>query len=141
MNFDEAKYFLEYGDGTLAKDNPERSKKFSKLVSLFEENEKEKATALIKELTDCTDETANLLWDDLYEKYGTPITPDISPEQMARNIREAQELANRPKCIYCGSTNIKRISSTAKIVNVAMFGVFGNKRRYQWHCNNCKSDF
>lgn len=44
-------------------------------------------------------------------------------------------------CPYCKSTNCKRITATAKAVNIALFGIFGNKRRYQWHCNDCKSDF
>lgn len=45
------------------------------------------------------------------------------------------------KCPYCQFENTKKISSTAKAVNVALFGIFGNKRKYQWHCNNCNSDF
>ncbi len=44
-------------------------------------------------------------------------------------------------CPYCKSTNTKKITSTEKAVNIALFGIFGNKRKYQWHCNNCKSDF
>lgn len=44
-------------------------------------------------------------------------------------------------CPYCKSTKCKRITATAKAINVALFGIFGNKRRYQWHCNECKSDF
>ena len=44
-------------------------------------------------------------------------------------------------CPYCQSTNTKKITATAKAVNVALFGIFGNKRKYQWHCNNCNSDF
>lgn len=44
-------------------------------------------------------------------------------------------------CPYCNSTNTKKISTTSKVVNTALFGIFGQKRRYQWHCNNCKSDF
>ena len=44
-------------------------------------------------------------------------------------------------CPYCNSTNTKKISSMAKAANIAMFGIFGNKRKYQWHCNNCNSDF
>lgn len=44
-------------------------------------------------------------------------------------------------CPYCKSTNTKKISTTSKVVNIALFGVFGNKRNCQWHCNNCKSDF
>lgn len=49
--------------------------------------------------------------------------------------------SNIPKCPICGSTNLKRISSTEKVTNVALFGLFGNKRKHQWHCNSCKSDF
>lgn len=45
------------------------------------------------------------------------------------------------KCKYCGSTNTKKITNTEKAVNIALFGIFGNRRKYQWHCNNCNSDF
>ena len=48
------------------------------------------------------------------------------------------KLTNVPKCQICGSTNIKKISTAAKVTSIAMFGLLGNKRRYQWHCN---SDF
>ena len=44
-------------------------------------------------------------------------------------------------CPYCHSVNTKKITTTSKVVNTALFGIFGQKRRYQWHCNNCKSDF
>ena len=44
-------------------------------------------------------------------------------------------------CPYCKSNNTKKITSAEKAVNIALFGIFGNKRKYQWHCNNCKSDF
>ena len=45
------------------------------------------------------------------------------------------------RCPYCNSTNTSRITSASKIINTAMFGLLGNKRKYQWHCDNCKSDF
>ena len=44
-------------------------------------------------------------------------------------------------CPYCHSTNTSKISTTAKVVNIALFGIFGQKRKHQWHCNNCNSDF
>ena len=44
-------------------------------------------------------------------------------------------------CPYCHSHNTTKITATSKAVNTAMFGVLGQKRKYQWHCNNCKSDF
>lgn len=44
-------------------------------------------------------------------------------------------------CPYCHSNNTKKITTTAKVVNTALFGWFGTKRLKEWHCNNCKSDF
>ncbi len=44
-------------------------------------------------------------------------------------------------CPYCKSTNTSRISTTSKVVNIAIFGIFGTKRHKQWHCNSCGSDF
>lgn len=45
-----------------------------------------------------------------------------------------------PKCPTCGCTNIRRISATEKAVNIGMFGLLGNKRKYQFECLNpaCK---
>lgn len=48
-----------------------------------------------------------------------------------------QELLNKPKCPTCNSQNIKKISATSKVVNTAVFGIFGTKRHKQFHCNNC----
>lgn len=45
------------------------------------------------------------------------------------------------ECPYCHSTNTKKIPTTSKAVNTAIFGIFGTKRYKQWHCNHCKSDF
>lgn len=45
------------------------------------------------------------------------------------------------ECPYCHSTNTSKITSTSKIVNTALFGVFGTKRHKEWHCNRCGSDF
>lgn len=52
-----------------------------------------------------------------------------------------REEAIKPECPYCHSHNTIKITTTAKVVNVAMFGVLGQKRKYQWHCNKCKSNF
>lgn len=48
-----------------------------------------------------------------------------------------QESSNIPKCPTCNSTNITRISTTSKVVNVAMFGLLGQKRKHQFKCKNC----
>lgn len=44
---------------------------------------------------------------------------------------------NVPKCPTCQSTNLKKISTTSKVVNTVMFGIFGTKRHKTFHCNNC----
>lgn len=59
----------------------------------------------------------------------------------AAAVARAREEAMKPECPYCHSHNTSKITATAKAVNTAMFGVLGQKRKYQWHCNNCKSDF
>ena len=45
------------------------------------------------------------------------------------------------ECPYCHSKDTKKISTTSKVVNTAVWGIFGTKRHKQWHCNNCNSDF
>lgn len=44
---------------------------------------------------------------------------------------------NKPKCPTCGSTNIKKISTTSKVVGAAMFGLFSKTARSQFECQNC----
>lgn len=48
---------------------------------------------------------------------------------------------HRPRCPYCNSDSLTRITSMDKVVNIAMFGLLGNKRKYQWHCNHCNTNF
>ena len=54
---------------------------------------------------------------------------------------QAQDWLNKVHCPYCNSTNCKKISGVSKATSVAMFGIFSQKVKKQWHCNNCKSDF
>ena len=56
-------------------------------------------------------------------------------EESTRNTKPIVE------CPYCHSKNTSRISSLSKAVSIAAFGLFSQKRKYQWHCNNCRSDF
>lgn len=44
---------------------------------------------------------------------------------------------SKPKCPTCSSQNLKKISTTSKVVNTAVFGLFGTKRHKTFHCNNC----
>lgn len=44
-------------------------------------------------------------------------------------------------CPHCHSTNTKKISGISKAGSVAMWGIFSQKVKKQWHCNHCGSDF
>lgn len=73
---------------------------------------------------------------------GTPIpNPDLTPQQIAAANAQAQEWLNKVHCPYCNSSNCKKISGISKATSVAMFGIFSQKVKKQWHCNNCRSDF
>ena len=72
---------------------------------------------------------------------GTPIpNPDLTPQQIAAANAQAQEWLNKVHCPYCNSSNCKKISGISKATSVAMFGIFSQKVKKQWHCNNCRSD-
>lgn len=63
-------------------------------------------------------------------------------DERRERVRKASIVSNPIiNCPYCKSINTSKISTSAKVVNTAMFGIFGQKRKYQWHCNSCGSDF
>lgn len=59
----------------------------------------------------------------------------------AVKVNENQFNSTHPECPYCHNRNTKKITTASKALNTGMFGLFGTKRHYQWHCNNCNSDF
>lgn len=69
----------------------------------------------------------------------------VSKEQEEKREAELNRKFSQPvpivSCPYCNSINTSKISTTAKVVNTAIFGIFGTKRHKQWHCNDCNSDF
>ena len=50
---------------------------------------------------------------------------------------EIEEQNHKPNCITCGSTNIKKVSVTSKASSVALWGIFSQKVKKQFHCNLC----
>lgn len=88
-------------------------------------------------------ERYNLAQTD-FEEYQRQIIKEenaaLASAQLAEAAR-AREEAMKLECPYCHSHNTSKITATAKAVNTAIFGVLGEKRYYQWHCNKCKSDF
>ena len=52
-----------------------------------------------------------------------------------------QESGNIPKCPTCGSTSLSKITATSKAVSVGLFGIFSQKVKKTWHCENCKYEW
>lgn len=63
------------------------------------------------------------------------------PKIEYKTVEVQANTVHKPRCPYCNSENLTRITSFDKAVNIAMFGILGNKRKYQWHCNNCKTNW
>lgn len=68
------------------------------------------------------------------------VAPDYVPSKPTIELNP-QPTTPTITCPTCKSTDCKKITTTAKALNTALFGIFGNKRRYQWHCKKCGSDF
>lgn len=61
-------------------------------------------------------------------------------EERKRQYQEQQkreQTAKLPKCPTCGSTDLRKITATEKATSSVLFGLFGNKRKKQFHCNSC----
>ena len=65
---------------------------------------------------------------------------EIEEKEEARRKR-LQQSAVMVYCPYCNSVNTTKISTASKVVNAAIFGIWGTKRHKQWHYNHCNSDF
>lgn len=112
------------------------------LEELIDNNNIEEAVKRIQKHFNCDNETANQCFIEfkkqIYDKFKKIENENpLTPEQIAHNNAVARELLNKPKCPTCQSTNLKKISSTSKVVNTAVWGIFGTKRHKTFHCNNC----
>lgn len=59
-----------------------------------------------------------------------------------QTIREQTNSKPVVECPYCNSTDTKKITTTSKVVNTALFGIFSISRNSKnYHCNKCGSDF
>ncbi len=80
----------------------------------------------------------NTFLDAMIElKKNNIIEYNLKISQFRNQTNNQQQSENVPKCPTCSSTNITCISTTSKVVNVAMFGLLGQKRKHQFKCKNC----
>ena len=74
------------------------------------------------------------------ENYGknSKAYQDAVVQNCINSAREREQTnGNLPKCPTCNSTNLKKISTTAKVTNTVMWGILGTKRYKTFHCNQC----
>lgn len=117
-----------------------RSEFYKEFSKVGETKNKLKCIELLMEHYNCGFDEAREVMDFVLD--GKPLpNPNLTPQQIAQANAQAQDWLNKVHCPYCNSTNCKKISGVSKATSVAMFGIFSQKVKKQWHCNNCKSDF
>lgn len=100
---------------------------------LYYAGKEDEAVAYIEKFFQCDNNIARETFKIYKEKIGAP----PSPQQVAYANAVAREALNKPKCPTCSSTNVQKISSLSKAGSVAVFGIFSQKVRHQFKCNNC----
>ena len=124
----------------LSDDTIARSEFYKEFSKVGETKNKLKCIELLMKHYNCGFDEAREVMDIILD--GKPLpNPDLTPQQIAQATAQAQDWLNKVHCPYCNSTNCKKISGVSKATSVAMFGIFSQKVKKQWHCNNCKSDF
>ena len=104
--------------------------------AFLKKGQKNKAIDYIIAKTGCNNNEAVEVIEDMMHMTKLQSTKNVSYETEIKPQRHEEH--NIPKCPTCGSSNIEIISMTSKITNTMLFGIFGNKRKKQFHCNNCK---
>lgn len=124
----------------LSDDTIARSEFYKEFSKVGETKNKLKCIELLMKHYNCGFDEAREVMDFILD--GKPLpNPDLTTQQIAQANAQAQDWLNKVHCPYCNSTNCKKISGVSKATSVAMFGIFSQKVKKQWHCNNCKSDF
>ena len=82
--------------------------------------------------------------EEIEAKYGegSPLyQAELLRRCVAADKAKKEVNSNQVHCPYCNSTNVNKISGLAKAGSVALFGIFSQKVKKQWHCRQCGSDF
>lgn len=107
------------------------------IQKLYYANKENEAIKYIKDFFECDEDTAKDAFEIFKKETGEP----PSQQQIAHANTVAREWQNKPKCPTCQSMNLKKISTTSKVVNTAVWGIFGTKRHKTFHCNNCRYEW
>lgn len=63
--------------------------------------------------------------------------PDMALKNLNKKSQEQKTNPNIPKCPTCGSTNVKKISSTKRWISAGLFGLASSNIGKTMECNNC----
>lgn len=88
------------------------------------------------ELNELRENYKNKKWQEIEQQKKDEQSIKLS-DALEHGKAVLDEQYRQPKCPTCQSTNLKNITVTSKVVNTAMFGIFGTKRHKTFHCNNC----
>lgn len=103
----------------------------------------ENAINFIMDKTGCEQSEAQGVVDDLKDMMlhyrdssvqARKIKDTCNNQRKQINLPQQQ---NIPHCPTCGSTNIKKISATSKVVGAGLFGLFSKTARSQFECKDC----
>ena len=90
-----------------------------------------------------TDENFMKAMTELYEN--NQIEYQLKISQFKANLKQQEsgkvKEDNKPRCPTCGSTNLSKVSTMSKAGSVFMWGLFSQKVKKTWHCNNCKYEW
>lgn len=78
---------------------------------------------------------------DLIKKLNMERDEELLRAFIGINEKLEYDRMNMPRCPYCNSFSVERVSMTSKIVSTAALGIASNKIGKQWKCKNCKSYF
>lgn len=78
--------------------------------------------------------------DKILQEKSSKVQVDFYKENGEIKARVAGSyVANQPKCPYCGSTNISKISTLNRTVSVGLLGLASSKIGKTHKCNKCGS--
>lgn len=121
--------------GKIVEESDKGTEFYKELSATTDTKDKLKCIQMLMEHFDCGFDEARIVMDNVLNR--EPVLPDPDP------IREAKaaEAMRKVTCPYCGSVNVKKVSTISRMASVSFFGLGCKKVGKQWHCNNCKSDF
>lgn len=67
--------------------------------------------------------------------------PPAPTEPVKRPEPEPEKPQYVPRCPVCGSPDLRKISATSKVIDIAIWGVAAGKPKKTYHCNNCDYEF